>query len=200
MKTSIKLPPGYQVQVGLNIAIDASTAKWDGIFPGYEIQAGDKWGEILFQAEMETEQIPPSWWKYMGGLNIINWNMFLKTPMPVRIIIFIVPEVQQRTLLFGNPVFNDGPNVTVRNGTKWADQVEVGDIVSVAKTDDPDFEMFEAKILEIRTATWDEFPEKYLEWEHDPKCKTVESLRTEMIERYMTPLSNDVTILMFEQV
>lgn len=62
-------------------------------------------------------------------------------------------------MLFTNPpqprkkkgdIFN-----TFRVGKKWAERVEVGDKVTLAKTEDAEFETVEAEVVSIHSGPWD---------------------------------------------
>ena len=104
-----------------------------------------------------------------------------------------------KKLLFSNPVFHDGINVTVRNGYKWADAL--GEIVDVVDADavEPEEPMM-AHVLGVLTMQLDKIPESILEHEHDPNCRTPEGILQEMQSVYGDDLQEDapVTVLFFE--
>jgi hypothetical protein len=107
----------------------------------------------------------------------------------------IFPEL--RTLLFSNPVFHGGVNVTCRNGYKWADALH--EIVKVADTDNVS-EWQYAHILGVMTMKLDKIPETILSLEHDPECRTTDGIITEMKRVYGDELKDDAptTVLFFE--
>jgi len=102
-----------------------------------------------------------------------------------------------KQLLFSNPVFHDGINVTVRNGYKWADAM--GEIVDVVDTDG-EIEPVMAHVLGALTTQLNKIPESILQHEHDPKCRTLEGITKEMRNIYGDDLAEDapVTVLFFE--
>lgn len=107
------------------------------------------------------------------------------------------PEIGLKTLLFSNPVFHRGINVTCRNGYKWAKSM--GDIVNIRDTDGTtDYGM--AHILGIMTVCLDKIPECVLSLEHDPSCQTVDGIITEMKNVYGDDLKDNAptTVLFFE--
>lgn len=89
------------------------------------------------------------------------------------------------TLKFRNPKFRAGLNVTVRNGSKWADRVQAGDIVELgAVIDDPDAATCEghanmvekighAEIFHTAVAGYvDTIPAVWLQYHHGRTCAT----------------------------
>jgi len=106
-------------------------------------------------------------------------------------------ELTLRTLLFSNPVFHKGVNVTCRNGYKWADAMN--EIVNVEDTDGTTH-YGEAFILGVMTCKLNKIPECILSLEHDPSCQTNTGLITEMKRVYGESLSEDAptTVLIFE--
>ena len=102
-----------------------------------------------------------------------------------------------RTLLFSNPVFHNGVNVTCRNGYKWADAL--GEIVNVGDTDGL-ADLKEAHILGVMIMKLDKIPETILSLEHDPNCRTTDGIITEMKRVYGDELKEDTstTVLFFE--
>jgi len=80
-------------------------------------------------------------------------------------------------LLFSNPTFSEGLNVTVRRGDKWAvlrphEFVEIG---LVSGESIGWVEIISVKIFPFVLITGDE-----LFYEHDPSCRTYEGLLKEM--------------------
>ena len=106
-------------------------------------------------------------------------------------------EPKLKTLLFSNPVFHKGINVTCRNGYKWASSM--GELVNVKDTDGTtDYGM--AHVLGVMTVCLNKIPESVLILEHDPSCQTVEGIITEMKNVYGDDLKDDAptTVLFFE--
>lgn len=100
-------------------------------------------------------------------------------------------------LLFSNPVFHDGINVTCRNGYKWAS--EMGTIVNLMDTDGTtDYGM--AHILGIMTVCLNKIPEEILSLEHDPSCRTRDGIIAEMRNVYGEDLKENAptTVVFFE--
>lgn len=102
-----------------------------------------------------------------------------------------------KQLLFSNPVFHDGINVTVRRGYKWADAM--GEVVDVMNTDGTG-EPIMAQILGVLTTKLNTIPESILQHEHDPKCRTLYGIAKEMRNVYGDDVKDDeaVTVLFFE--
>ena len=102
-----------------------------------------------------------------------------------------------RTLMFSNPVFHKGINVTCRNGYKWSDAM--GELVNI---EDSDGETYygKAHILGVLVCKLNKIPEGILAMEHDPSCRTQEGIITEMKRVYGDDLKEDAptTVLMFE--
>lgn len=105
--------------------------------------------------------------------------------------------MEYRLLLFSNPVFHSGINVTVRNGYKWADAL--GNIVNVGDTDGL-ADLRPAHILGVLTTKLNKIPESILAQGHDPSCRTLDGIITEMKRVYGDDLADDapVTVLFFE--
>jgi hypothetical protein len=102
-----------------------------------------------------------------------------------------------KQLLFSNPVFHDGINVTVRRGYKWADAM--GEVVDVVDTDG-EREPVMAQILGVLTTKLNTIPESILQHEHDPNCRTLYGIAKEMRNVYGDDVKDDepVTVLFFE--
>jgi len=101
-----------------------------------------------------------------------------------------------KKLLFGNPVFHSGINVTCRAGLKWADTL--GQTVDVADVEN-EVECGEAKIVGVLVTELENIPESVLQLEHDPACRTKEGIEKELRTIYGN-LSDDatITVLFFE--
>jgi len=104
---------------------------------------------------------------------------------------------KMRSLLFSNPVFHKGINVTCRNGYKWANAM--GELVTVEDTEGSGT-YGEAHILGVLTCKRNAIPETILALEHDPSCRTSKGIITEMKRVYGPDLPEDAptTVLMFE--
>jgi hypothetical protein len=102
-----------------------------------------------------------------------------------------------RTLLFSNPVFHNGINVTCRNGYKWSDAL--GELVNVEDTDGTTY-YGKAHILGVLSCKLNKIPECVLSLEHDPSCRTSEGIIKEMKRVYGDSLKEDAptTVLFFE--
>lgn len=102
-----------------------------------------------------------------------------------------------KQLLFQNPIFHDGINVTVRSGYKWANAL--GEIVDVVSTDGKR-EPVMGHILGVLTTKLNKIPESILIHEHDPACRDLNGITTEMRRVYGGELKDDapVTVLFFE--
>lgn len=86
-----------------------------------------------------------------------------------------------RELLFRNPVFRPGLNVSVRNGTKWAD-LQPGELLTLRETDGPVVGL--ATAVMTRSVTFTELPEIWLRQEHDPLCTTKAGLAAALDQAY----------------
>jgi hypothetical protein len=104
-------------------------------------------------------------------------------------------------LLFQNPVFHKGLNVTCRRGDKWFKRVEDGTTrVQVAVTDGPI--VGPATIVAHKQVDWgsNEDVQQLIGWlvfEHDPACLTVEGIRTEMQRVYGDDWDKEVMTVLF---
>lgn len=91
------------------------------------------------------------------------------------------------TLLFQNPVFEPGINITVRNGRKWQ-IIRVGETLHLTETGEigPITTAFVAGVIPIN---WDLTEDRHIleAWcylEHDPKCRTIMGLTDELTRIY----------------
>lgn len=103
-------------------------------------------------------------------------------------------------MLFQNPVFNKGLNVTVRNGSKWM-KVEIGDTLLIKGVSE---ESSATEIDQIGTLAGKALlpmrfvPDVFLIYEHDPYCRTRDGLLAEMKKVYQDFSENNiVTVLLF---
>ena len=106
-------------------------------------------------------------------------------------------DVKLKTLLFSNPVFHKGLNVTCRNGFKWADSLN--EVVEVRDTDNTtDYGL--GYISGVLTLPLNQIPEGILQYEHDPSCRTTEGIIAEMRNVYGDKLDENAptTVLFFE--
>jgi hypothetical protein len=87
-------------------------------------------------------------------------------------------------LEFLNPVFNEGLNVTVRNGDKWLHRVKPGDRVLLAKTGETPVMDSQNRVVGVFFCSLDELPSSILRHEHDPACRTKAGLRKCLDETY----------------
>lgn len=115
-----------------------------------------------------------------------------------------------RELLFLNPALNDGVNLTVRNGTKWAD-VTPGERLTVrrsyaeldgrAKDDEPAIAtvtVLGAQVVNFADARSEPGINAALAFEHDPACRTFDGLLTAMERAYGEgQVSAEVTFVWF---
>lgn len=101
-------------------------------------------------------------------------------------------------LLFTNPIFHKGLNLTVRRGEKWKDKI--GDVV-IEDTNNPDYKI-DGKIILTEPKTLnllEKEPHKLLKLEHDPSCRNVDGLRKELKRVYGDIDDNErLTLVWFE--
>lgn len=102
----------------------------------------------------------------------------------------------QHDLLFLNPVFHSGLNISVRNGIKWM-KADVGDQLFIKKTGSE-------KVVCTGTLKGKAYipfkliPDEWLANEHDPDCRTREGLLRGMKLAYHDfTEENFVTVLLF---
>lgn len=105
-----------------------------------------------------------------------------------------------KILVFDNPEFNEGLNLTVRRGTRWAN--EVGTTILIK--DLYDNVIGEATIMAVSVKRFVDLTDDDLELEHDPNDRTVLGLAQTMqqIYRRFNPDSPDelVTLIFFEML
>jgi len=94
---------------------------------------------------------------------------------------------EKHDLLFLEPVFHPGLNVTVRNGDKWM-KADVGDDLLIKKTGE-DKIIHTGMLLGKAYVPFKLIPDEWLAHEHDPKCLTREGL----FEHGMKPAYPDFT-------
>ena len=87
-------------------------------------------------------------------------------------------------LEFLNPVFNEGLNVTVRNGDKWLHRISPGDKIAVTKTGETPPVDSQNRVIGVFYCSLDELPAAILRHEHDPACRTKAGLRKVLDDTY----------------
>lgn len=110
-------------------------------------------------------------------------------------------------LLFTNPVFSEGENLTVRKGLKWYNtEFYLNEVFPVLKTDEQTDENGNRKILayaNIKTTLqfkFSDLPEDVLVDEHDPKCRTKKGLFKVMSKVYPGLSVNDIITLVYFEI
>lgn len=87
------------------------------------------------------------------------------------------------TVFFGNPVFEVGETQsTCRLGKKWFNRLSVGDVFEIKTNQDTNTEP-DADVALVTGITYDRFCDLPIEWltkEHDPDCRTSDTLAEEM--------------------
>jgi hypothetical protein len=102
----------------------------------------------------------------------------------------------QHELLFQNPVFHPGLNVTVRNGDKWM-KVDIGDSLVIKETG-KDQQIAHGKVIGKALLPIKLIPDALLQYEHDPSCRNLAGLISEMKRVYPDfSEGNLVTVLLF---
>ena len=85
-----------------------------------------------------------------------------------------------KTLLFDetasetNNNFHSGPNVTVRRGTKYAKELEIGEIVELKNLQGE--KLGEGTVHQMVVGMIEDIPSVHLQYEHDPKCREIGGL------------------------
>ncbi len=106
--------------------------------------------------------------------------------------------MNEHTLKFQNPVFRDGLNVTVRDGTKWMDRVKAGDEIGIADvvSSEP---WYRGRVRAIRTCCLGEVTLGELWIQHDPDCILPAGLRASLEALYGRKFSllDPVTVIAF---
>ena len=103
-----------------------------------------------------------------------------------------------RRLDFLTPEFQPGVNLTVRNGSKWAD-ARPGDLLDVYKTSDVQ-PRFTAEVVEVTVLTRAGLTDADLVNEHSPKCTTVAGLSAAMEAAYGPNWGPEIVLLSFVAV
>lgn len=99
-------------------------------------------------------------------------------------------------IIFNNPHFNKGRNVTVRKGTRWSGKLGKYEIV-----DRFDENMGYCQIVETKVKPFREILDTDIKYEHDPECRTLAGLLMVMDELYQDFNINDtVTIVDFKLI
>lgn len=102
--------------------------------------------------------------------------------------------VNMDLLRFSNPVFNQGENITVRYGIKWA--AHGPGAVDLATADGR--RLASAKIIKCVMKPFCDITEPEIANEHDPSCRTLEGLHDELCGIYEGFKPNDkVTLVTF---
>ncbi len=100
-----------------------------------------------------------------------------------------------KDLLFSNPKFHDGLNVTVRNGDKWLKELGT----EVILKDDQGEAIGFAGIEGVLYSAIGELPDNILKLEHDKDCTTTRGIWREMESVYSKAFGfyDKVTVLFF---
>lgn len=95
-------------------------------------------------------------------------------------------------LLFTNPHFIAGENISVRRGVKW----DVGEkkSIQIADAQNPDAVLFTSDI-ETMVIPFSELRDVDVKKEHDPNCRTVRGLLSVMQEVYPTFTDREIVTL-----
>lgn len=100
-------------------------------------------------------------------------------------------------LLFQNPIFHEGLNVTVRDGHKWENKYD-DEVVEVQLEDTQGKVYGTAKLVGAVSCKFYDVKDTWLQLEHDPDCKTLAGLFKAMQSAYPDFEMNDpVTVLFF---
>lgn len=100
-----------------------------------------------------------------------------------------------KNLLFKNPVFHKGVNLTVRRGIKWA-VVPVGTEINILETDSNILNETGIITKVVVIPFWD-IEKEMLREEHDPRCTNHESLQEVMEEVYEDFSANEIVTLLY---
>jgi hypothetical protein len=104
-----------------------------------------------------------------------------------------------KRLLFNNPQFHVGSNVTVRRGDKWFNNVKVGDTLEFCATQFPEDVISSAKVTGLAYIPFMLMPDFWFTLEHDSSCITFDGLLKAMDEAYPGfSIAEMVTVIIFE--
>ncbi len=98
-------------------------------------------------------------------------------------------------LLFMNPTFKEGINLTTRKGIKWG--VVWDKFIPVAETGKEDVILGTAEIVETKVMSFASIPNELLENEHDPNCREWQGLFNEMKRVYPNFYEWEVVTLVY---
>jgi len=101
-------------------------------------------------------------------------------------------------LEFINKIYGEKVNYTVRDGDKWANRVEVNDVIEIDVPIDEDGMMvfddtsedshpFSAVVTEVGSCAFEDLPERVYRFEHDPVCSNRDGLEKAMKRAYDIP-------------
>lgn len=103
----------------------------------------------------------------------------------------------EHELLFSNPVFHDGVNVTVRKGDKWM-KANVGDTLLIKETG-KNQQIAKGTLVGQAYLPLLLIPEVWLTFEHDPGCRNRAGLLAELKKNYPNVTKDTwVTVLLFK--
>lgn len=98
-------------------------------------------------------------------------------------------------ILFRNPTFHNGLNVTVRNGFGWFFKTAIGDELALSGKNGA---ITNGLIVGRMIMPFKRIPENILQFEHDPSCRNFAGLLAEMKRVYPGfSEENSVTVLLF---
>ena len=106
--------------------------------------------------------------------------------------------MKRRKLIFQNPVFHDGLNVTIRKGDAWANSLDTEPFVYESGTKDERDYIGEARIVGVLKCPLFQVPAQVLKLEHDPACRTKKGILAELQRIYgKISETSEVTVLFF---
>jgi hypothetical protein len=104
-------------------------------------------------------------------------------------------------LLFKNPVFNKGLNLTCRKGTKWSGVTGSVILAETGTTEYNDKYLGIAHIVNTKAMRLMDIQEDDLLLEHDPSCRTWQGLHDELVRVYGSIDKREIiTLVLFKQI
>ena len=132
--------------------------------------------KAIINADIDDEELWEAWAKHCAALDEAARVMHKKETNVMK------------ELLFENPVFNKGTNVTVRRGIKWS--MESKAIVK-------DLGEVDLKPVVMR---FEDIEVDDIRYEHDPECRTQDGLKKVMQEVYPGFSSKEIVTLVYFDV
>lgn len=118
----------------------------------------------------------------------------------VKVTIIKYKEKKMEALLFQNPVFHNGVNITCRKGNKWYKKLngKIGELIDIQETSGS--LLGKVRVNGLLLLPLEQLYDGLLEVEHDPSCRSAYGLHKELERIYgRLSLDTEITVVFFSR-